>query len=73
MANYEPQNSRMVLVCEVGTTSTGQPKYSRLSISHVNVAATADAINAVADALALLISVPVAEIEKIDTNSVETL
>ena len=73
MANYEPESSRMVLVCETGTTAAGQPKYSRLSISSVDVDATADAVNTVASALALLLSVPVSEIEKIDTNTVEAV
>ncbi|PIE55213.1 MAG: DUF1659 domain-containing protein [Dethiosulfovibrio peptidovorans] len=70
MATYNPMGSRISLICQVGTGADGQPELGRLSISRVNPNLTADQIDSLSQKLGGLLSVPVVEVRKTDTDTV---
>ncbi len=70
MAEYSNKSSRMALRVQTGTDGEGNPVLSTLSWSNVDASATADNVDVVAGALENLLDVPVAEIQKADTDLV---
>lgn len=64
MASFVPLSSRISMRCVVGTTADGAEKLGSISLSHIDPAATAEAVDAVVTAMGGLISVPVAEAHK---------
>ncbi len=70
MANFQPVESKLVLKLQVGSDEWGKPQLSSQTLRGVNSAATADAVEAVASALAGVINVPLYTTQKIDTDAV---
>lgn len=70
MANYQPVESRLVLRLQTGTDESGKPKISSKSIGGINASASADDIETVANTFAGLLSVPLYETRKEDTDSI---
>lgn len=70
MASYAPVSSRLSLRLQIGTDSLGRPQLRTLSLSGVDPLANANATYAVAQTLGGLLSYPVHEIQKVDTDIV---
>lgn len=70
MASYNPMDSRISLVCQVGTGADGQPKLGTVSISRVNPNLTADQVDSLSDKLGVLLTAPVLETRKTDIDRV---
>jgi len=70
MATYQPVESRLILKLQTGADEWGRPKVSSKSISGVDAAALADNVDIVANALVGLLSVPLYDTQKEDTDTV---
>lgn len=72
MAIVTPISRHMQLQFQVGTTSSGLPKLSNRSYTHVSPSALDDDILAVGQALAALFSDPLYQVGKVDQTSIES-
>ncbi|EFQ22897.1 protein of unknown function DUF1659 [Aminomonas paucivorans DSM 12260] len=70
MASYNTLKSSMSLVLDLGVGPDGKGKSKTVTLSRLKASATADAVDAVADALSPLLAYPVLEVLKTDTDGV---
>ena len=70
MAVYNPIASRLTLRLNMGTDSLGRPIIRSRSWSGIDPAATADDVEAVANAIGSVLPYTVNEIQKVDTDAV---
>ncbi len=70
MATYNPVASRLTLRLQMGTDTLGRPIIRSRSWSGIDPAATADDVVAVANAIGSVLTYPVHEIQKVDTDEV---
>ena len=70
MAEYSNKSSRLALRVQTGIDGEGNPVLGTLSWSNIDAGGTADEVDAVAAALEALLDVPVAEVQKADTDLV---
>lgn len=70
MASFLSEGSRLILKVQTGTDEWGKPKSKTLSWRGIDPQASADVVNAVANALAGLCIYPRLEVQKQDTNLV---
>ena len=70
MAVYNPISSRLTLRLNMGTDTLGRPIVRSRSWSGIDPAATADDVEAVANAIGSVLPYTVNEIQKVDTDAV---
>lgn len=70
MASFAVVKSNMSMVLDLGTGPDGKAKTKTVTLSRLKGSASADSVDAVADALTPLMNFPVLEVLKTDTNSV---
>ena len=70
MASFSTVKSSMSLVLDLGTGPDGRAKTKTVTLSRLKGSASADSVDAVADALTPLMAYPVLEVLKTDTDSV---
>ena len=70
MASYNTLKSSMSLVLDLGVGPDGKGKSKPVTLARLKASATADAVDAVADALSPLLAYPVLEVLKTDTDGV---
>lgn len=70
MASFSTVKSNMSMVLDLGTGPDGKAKTKTVTLSRLKGSASADSVDAVADALTPLMAYPVLEVLKTDTDSV---
>ena len=70
MASFSTVKSNMSMVLDLGTGPDGRAKTKTVTLSRLKGSASADSVDAVADALTPLMAYPVLEVLKTDTDSV---